>query len=167
TLTFPSDSLYSISLSPSLSTLLPAAKFQSHLRRIRERDEAANHNMLSSNIKGVTNGFPLRIEIEKVVEKQVDFNADFLRNMFPKIEWKALVGAARTLGYVELPEEVEPSRLILKIFCASSIMPFWSFISRRVRLFAPRLVAGFRFLREYPICYFMKTKCESSYGGLD
>ncbi|XP_008219426.1 PREDICTED: multifunctional methyltransferase subunit TRM112-like protein At1g22270 [Prunus mume] len=69
------------------------------------------HNMLSSNIKGVANGFPLRIEIEKVVEKQVDFNADFLRNMFPKIEWKALVGAAHTLGYVELPEEVEPSRL--------------------------------------------------------
>ncbi|XP_068309570.1 multifunctional methyltransferase subunit TRM112 homolog A-like [Pyrus communis] len=74
------------------------------------------HNMLSSNIKGVTNGFPLRIEIEKVVEKPVDFNPEFLRNMFPKIEWKALVNAARSMGYVELPEEVEPSTLYSEDF---------------------------------------------------
>ncbi|KAK7846286.1 multifunctional methyltransferase subunit TRM112 homolog A [Quercus suber] len=69
------------------------------------------HNMLSSNIKGVSNGFPLRIEVEKVAEKQVDFNADFLRNMFPKIEWKAFVDAAKTIGYAELPEEVDSSAL--------------------------------------------------------
>ncbi|KDP41379.1 hypothetical protein JCGZ_15786 [Jatropha curcas] len=69
------------------------------------------HNMLSSNIKGVTNGFPLRIEVEKVTEKEVDFNPDFLRHMFPKIEWKALVDAGRTMGYNELPEEVELSML--------------------------------------------------------
>ena len=69
------------------------------------------HNMLSSNIKGVSNGFPLRIEVGKVVEKQVDFNADFLRNMFPKIEWKAFVDAAKTVGYAELPEEVDSSAL--------------------------------------------------------
>ncbi|KAJ4822418.1 hypothetical protein Tsubulata_041594 [Turnera subulata] len=67
--------------------------------------------MLSSNIKGVTNGFPLRIEVEKVVEKEVDFNPDFLRNMFGKIEWKAFVDAARTMGYAELPEEAEASML--------------------------------------------------------
>ncbi|GKV09338.1 hypothetical protein SLEP1_g20853 [Rubroshorea leprosula] len=70
------------------------------------------HNMLSSNIKGVTNGFPLRIEAEKVVEKQVEINHDFLRNIFPKIEWKAFVDASRILGYAELPEEApEPSVL--------------------------------------------------------
>ncbi|KAF5201199.1 Multifunctional methyltransferase subunit trm112-like protein [Thalictrum thalictroides] len=67
--------------------------------------------MLSSNIKGVTNGFPLVIEVQKFVEKQVDFNSDFLKNMFPKIEWKALVTAARTMGYAELPEEVDSSML--------------------------------------------------------
>ncbi|XP_022991522.1 multifunctional methyltransferase subunit TRM112-like protein At1g22270 isoform X1 [Cucurbita maxima] len=69
------------------------------------------HNMLSSNIKGVVNGFPLRIEVEKVVEKQVDFNPDFLKNMFSKIEWKPLVDASRTMGYAELPEEAESSKL--------------------------------------------------------
>ncbi|KAL6492861.1 hypothetical protein OROGR_032620 [Orobanche gracilis] len=69
------------------------------------------HNMLSSNIKGVTNGYPLRIEVEKVVQKEVDFNAGFLRNMFAKMEWKALVDASRTLGYFELPDEAESSML--------------------------------------------------------
>lgn len=69
------------------------------------------HNMLSSNIKGVTNGFPLRIEAEKVVEKEVELNTDFLRNMFAKIEWKALVEASRTLGYAELPDSAEFSML--------------------------------------------------------
>ncbi|OAY43740.1 multifunctional methyltransferase subunit TRM112 homolog A [Manihot esculenta] len=69
------------------------------------------HNMLSSNIKGVSNGFPLRIEVEKVIEKEVDCNPDFLINMFAKIEWKALVDAARTMGYAELPEEAESSML--------------------------------------------------------
>ncbi|XP_009145357.1 multifunctional methyltransferase subunit TRM112 homolog A [Brassica rapa] len=63
------------------------------------------HNMLSCNIKGVTNGFPLKIEAEKVIEKEVDFNPEFLRHMFAKIEWKALVEAARSLGYAELPED--------------------------------------------------------------
>lgn len=69
------------------------------------------HNMLSSNIKGVTNGFPLGIEVGKMVEKEVELNADFLRNMFAKIEWKALVDASKALGYDELPETAESSML--------------------------------------------------------
>ncbi|KAF4350322.1 hypothetical protein F8388_010878 [Cannabis sativa] len=67
--------------------------------------------MLSSNIKGVTNGFPLRIEVVKVVEKEVELNPDFLKSMFSKIDWKALVEAARSIGYTELPNEVDPSML--------------------------------------------------------
>lgn len=69
------------------------------------------HNMLSSNIKGVINGFPLRIEAVKVVEKEVDFNADFLKHMFHKLEWKALVDASRVFGYNELPDEVDSAML--------------------------------------------------------
>ncbi|KAK6940158.1 Signal peptidase complex subunit 1 [Dillenia turbinata] len=74
-------------------------------------EDEATYIQLASNIKGVTNGFPFRIEAEKVMEKQVDFNADFLRNMFPKIEWKALVEASRTMGYPELPDEADSSLL--------------------------------------------------------
>ncbi|RWW85319.1 hypothetical protein BHE74_00005987 [Ensete ventricosum] len=69
------------------------------------------HNMLSCNIKGVANGFPLRLEAEKWVEKEVELNADFLRHIFPKIEWKALAGAARAVGYCELPEEADAAML--------------------------------------------------------
>ncbi|KAH7683499.1 multifunctional methyltransferase subunit TRM112 protein [Dioscorea alata] len=69
------------------------------------------HNMLSSNVKGVVNGFPLRLEASTWVEKEVDFNADFLRSMFSKIDWPALFGAAQTVGYVALPESADASML--------------------------------------------------------
>ncbi|KAL1344619.1 hypothetical protein HN51_018491 [Arachis hypogaea] len=69
------------------------------------------HNMLSSNIKGVEKGFPLRIEAEKVVEKPVEMNADFLRKMFEKVEWKAFLEASRSMGYAQLPEEVDSGML--------------------------------------------------------
>lgn len=36
------------------------------------------HNMLKSNIKGVVNGFPLRIEADKVEVKETEFNAGML-----------------------------------------------------------------------------------------
>ncbi|XP_021740203.1 multifunctional methyltransferase subunit TRM112-like protein At1g22270 [Chenopodium quinoa] len=74
------------------------------------------HNMLSSNIKGVINGFPLKIEAAKVVEKQVDMNSDFLNNIFSKIEWKPFVDAAKTLGFSELPEDVDQSLLVSQEF---------------------------------------------------
>lgn len=67
--------------------------------------------MLSSNIKGVTNGFPLRIQAEKVIEKPVEMNHDFLKNMFTKVDWKAFVDASRSMGYAELPEEADASML--------------------------------------------------------
>ncbi|WOL02744.1 multifunctional methyltransferase subunit [Canna indica] len=44
-------------------------------------------------------------------EKEVELNADFLRHMFSKIEWKALAGAARAVGYGELPDEADASML--------------------------------------------------------
>ncbi|XP_030479046.1 multifunctional methyltransferase subunit TRM112 homolog A-like [Cannabis sativa] len=69
------------------------------------------HNILSSNIKGVTNGLPLRIEVVKVVEKEVELNPDFLKSMFSKIDWNALVEVARSIGYTKLPNEVDPSML--------------------------------------------------------
>ncbi|KAG0494489.1 hypothetical protein HPP92_005483 [Vanilla planifolia] len=67
------------------------------------------HNMLACNIKGVTNGYPLRLEAEKWVEKEVDFNADFLRGLFHKLDWGALVGATRVLGFEDLLPEEAPN----------------------------------------------------------
>ncbi|KAL8130820.1 hypothetical protein AgCh_006943 [Apium graveolens] len=68
--------------------------------------------MLSSNIKGVTNGFPLGIEAEKIIERPVDMNPDFLKNMFFKIEWKPLVEASRIMGYSDLPVDVPDSSVL-------------------------------------------------------
>ncbi|XP_074380810.1 multifunctional methyltransferase subunit TRM112 homolog A-like [Apium graveolens] len=64
------------------------------------------HNMLSSTIKGVTNGFPLKIEPQTITQRPVELNPVFLKNMFAKLEWKPLVEASRTMGYFELPEDV-------------------------------------------------------------
>jgi multifunctional methyltransferase subunit TRM112 len=69
------------------------------------------HNMLSCNIKGVTSGFPLKLEAEKWVTKEVELNADFLRSVFPKIEWPALAAAAKAFGYSELPDQADASML--------------------------------------------------------
>ncbi|KAL2900559.1 Multifunctional methyltransferase subunit TRM112-like protein B [Bienertia sinuspersici] len=77
------------------------------------------HNMLSSNIKGVANGLPLKIKAGKVMQKQVEMNLDFLKNMFSKIEWKPFVEAAKTLGYSELSEDVDPSLLDSQGFLAN------------------------------------------------
>eukprot|EP00250_Pteridium_aquilinum_P002279 c12477_g1_i1 orf=101-469(+) len=70
------------------------------------------HNMLSCNIKGVTNGFPLGIEATSVETKEADMNPDFLRHIFPKLEWKAFRQAAQSLGVDDLPEQVEPDLLL-------------------------------------------------------
>ena len=57
------------------------------------------HNMLSSNmIKGVTKGFPLRIEVGKLEEKESEFSAAFIARMVPKLEWEALLVSAQQIG---------------------------------------------------------------------
>jgi multifunctional methyltransferase subunit TRM112 len=69
------------------------------------------HNMLACNIKGVTKGFPLGIEVTKLETKESAMNADFLRHIYPKLDWKALHDAAHTLGLDDIPEQVEPAML--------------------------------------------------------
>jgi len=38
------------------------------------------HNMMCCNIKGVTNGFPLKIEAERVEVKESEFDAEVIEN---------------------------------------------------------------------------------------
>ena len=58
------------------------------------------HNMLSCHIKGVTNGFPFKLEVAKLEECEQDFDPDFLRHIYPRIVWSALKSAADTIGTV-------------------------------------------------------------------
>ncbi|KAJ7793979.1 hypothetical protein B0H14DRAFT_2202904, partial [Mycena olivaceomarginata] len=57
-------------------------------------------------VKGCTsNNFPLEFKDVQVVLRESEFNPDFLRGLIPKIEWTALVGAARELGDTSLPDQ--------------------------------------------------------------
>ncbi|KAG7329279.1 hypothetical protein KOW79_007453 [Hemibagrus wyckioides] len=57
------------------------------------------HNMLTSHVKGVTNGYPLLIKATEVKVNEVEFNPQFVSRMIPKLEWSALIHAAEGLGY--------------------------------------------------------------------
>ncbi|XP_030595491.1 multifunctional methyltransferase subunit TRM112-like protein [Archocentrus centrarchus] len=67
------------------------------------------HNMLTSHVKGVTNGYPLLIKATEVKVNEVEFNSQFVSRMIPKLEWGALVQAAEELGHrQDLPGELAP-----------------------------------------------------------
>ena len=60
------------------------------------------HNMLTSNIiKGVTKGFPLKIQASKVANISVDYNRDFIVRVLPRIEYDALKGAITDVRIID------------------------------------------------------------------
>ncbi|KDD72168.1 hypothetical protein H632_c3758p0 [Helicosporidium sp. ATCC 50920] len=69
------------------------------------------HNMLQCHIKGVKNGYPFKIKADKVEVVDADFDADFLKHIFPRIQWKALVEGAAAMGVDNLPAEATPAML--------------------------------------------------------
>jgi multifunctional methyltransferase subunit TRM112 len=63
------------------------------------------HNLLRSNVKGVQNGFPLRIEVLEKENVHVEFNPAFITKMLNRLDWIALRQAAKdVLPDVILPE---------------------------------------------------------------
>merc|ERR1711973_676509 len=68
-------------------------------RQIREKMKLLTHNMLTCTIKGVKNGFPFKIEASDVQIREADYHPEFITRMIEKLEWKALVETAHTLGY--------------------------------------------------------------------
>ncbi|KAH7097634.1 Trm112p-domain-containing protein [Auriculariales sp. MPI-PUGE-AT-0066] len=64
------------------------------------------HNMLACHAKGCNaNNFPLQLRDVQIATREAEFSDAFLRNFIPRLEWSALVGAARQLGDESLPEE--------------------------------------------------------------
>mmetsp|Transcript_9744 Transcript_9744/g.12804 ORF Transcript_9744/g.12804 Transcript_9744/m.12804 type:complete len:125 (-) Transcript_9744:248-622(-) len=61
------------------------------------------HNMLCSNVKGVQNGFPLRIEADNIEIIESEFDSEFISMMLEKIDYEVLAAAAVSLEYNELP----------------------------------------------------------------
>jgi len=65
-----------------------------------------SHNLLACHVKGCnSNNFPLRFKDAEVELREAEYNADFLRGFWPKVEYGALVDAAKQLGDTTLPEE--------------------------------------------------------------
>ncbi|KAH9895988.1 Trm112p-domain-containing protein [Cubamyces lactineus] len=64
------------------------------------------HNLLACHAKGcTTNNFPLQFQDVSIELRETEFNADFIRGFLPRLEWAALVSAARQLGDTSLPAE--------------------------------------------------------------
>ncbi|KAJ3155946.1 hypothetical protein HDU89_005509 [Geranomyces variabilis] len=71
------------------------------------------HNMLQCHVKACPPGqsYPLQIRNATVEALDAEFNADFVRRLIPKLDWKVLRSTAFELGVAQLPEECpeEPS----------------------------------------------------------
>ncbi|XP_019355068.1 multifunctional methyltransferase subunit TRM112-like protein [Alligator mississippiensis] len=69
------------------------------------------HNLLTSHVRGLRpgGGYPLGIQATEVKLSPVDFNAQFVARMVPKVQWAALLQAAQSLGHgSDLPPEPAP-----------------------------------------------------------
>lgn len=54
------------------------------------------HNLLACHAKGCTsNNFPLKLKDVTIEMREAEFNPDFVRGFLPRLEWKALVNAAK------------------------------------------------------------------------
>ncbi|EJD36048.1 Trm112p-domain-containing protein [Auricularia subglabra TFB-10046 SS5] len=69
------------------------------------------HNLLACHAKNCnSNNFPLELRDVQVALREADYSEEFLRGFIPRLEWTALVQAARQLGDDSLPQEpLEPS----------------------------------------------------------
>lgn len=78
------------------------------------------HNMMTSHVKGVKNGYPLKLMVREKKEVEVDFNAEFIARMLPRIDYGALRATAVQVGTGEglpdvMPEAPETNEEFLKM----------------------------------------------------
>ncbi|KAL0637738.1 hypothetical protein Q9L58_003298 [Maublancomyces gigas] len=60
--------------------------------------------------KSSTLSFPLHFQDAELVQEEVDFNAEFIVGILPRIEWDALIVTAAELGFTNLPaQKPEPT----------------------------------------------------------
>jgi len=78
------------------------------------------HNLLACHAKGCTsNNFPLQLKDVQVALREAEFNPDFIRGFIPKIDWNALVDAARQVPSCS-SSQVDKNFLP---FCSWEILP--------------------------------------------
>lgn len=68
------------------------------------------HNMMSSHVKGVKNGYPLILRVTDQAEEEMEFNGEFIVRMLPRIEYSGLRTTLGQLGMSDaLPAAVPAS----------------------------------------------------------
>jgi hypothetical protein len=66
---------------------------------VRKMVRLITHNLLACHVRGCTsNNFPLVFKDVQLELREAEFNADFLRGFMPKLDWKALVDTAKSVG---------------------------------------------------------------------
>lgn len=61
------------------------------------------HNLLACHAKGCTsNNFPLVFKDVQIELREAELNPEFLKGFMPKLEWNALIAAARQVGLITL-----------------------------------------------------------------
>eukprot|EP00123_Amoebidium_parasiticum_P019684 comp30130_c0_seq1/m.47233 comp30130_c0_seq1/g.47233 ORF comp30130_c0_seq1/g.47233 comp30130_c0_seq1/m.47233 type:complete len:124 (-) comp30130_c0_seq1:51-422(-) len=64
------------------------------------------HNMLQCHVKSCDkNNFPLRLEVTTVETQEAEFKPIFLKHVLSKLDWPALLVAAKQVGIENLPSE--------------------------------------------------------------
>ena len=85
------------------------------------------HNLLACHAKGCTvNNFPLIFQDIQIELHEQEFNPDFIKNILPRLEWRALVDSA-TLASVR----IAPSRLTFSSRCCRSEIRLYRWSSQR------------------------------------
>jgi len=77
------------------------------------------HNMMSSHVKGVKNGFPLILRVTDQTEEEMEFNGEFMARMLPRIEYKGLMKTLHQLDMGDalpsaMPADAETNEEFLK-----------------------------------------------------
>lgn len=74
------------------------------------------HNLLACHAKGCTsNNFPLQFKDVQVELREAEFNPDFLRGFIPRLEWGALVDAARQVRFSYIDVHAERNTICLPV----------------------------------------------------
>lgn len=71
------------------------------------------HNLLACHVKDCaqsSNNFPLQFKDVKIEVREAEFNAAFLKGFMPRIEWKALVDAAKQVSFSHISQEADADR---------------------------------------------------------
>eukprot|EP00047_Mylnosiga_fluctuans_P003619 m.230049 g.230049 ORF g.230049 m.230049 type:complete len:123 (+) comp11998_c0_seq1:37-405(+) len=65
------------------------------------------HNLMSSHVPGVKNGYPLLLKAVRTETEEVEYNPSFIVRMLPRLNWSALLSTTRALGVADdLPGDI-------------------------------------------------------------